>query len=89
METRLSSNRKEMRKMKWSNAPPIILEKVIQLALINEQLDRKIDDYYDGSSFYSNKRLLIIDKFCRVSAHWKEVIFSSKLFIQRENVYRL
>ena len=71
--------------MNWSNLTPIILEKIMFYAAQMEVLDepgRKITLYDEESSeefTHCHSWLLTIEKFCRVSVHWKQVAFSSNI----------
>ena len=75
--------------MNWSNVAPVILEKVMFYTAQKQERDEEvrerakilsIEDSSDEEDISSqNTWLLTIEKFCRVSVHWKKVAFSSKI----------
>ena len=70
--------------MDWSNAAPHILEKVMFYAA---QGEKQRDVQERGITMARHTWLLTIEKFCRVSTHWKNVAFSSKiLFPKHESI---
>ena len=77
--------------MNWSNVAPIILEKVMFYAAQKEKREQKkgITSWSEYKEFYDRSTwLLTIEKFCRVSVHWKKVAFSSKiLFPSDESIH--
>ena len=68
--------------MNWSNLAPTILEKVM---FYSAQKEQQRDNR--GRIIAPHTWLLTIEKFCRVSTHWKNVAFSSeKLFPENKSI---
>ena len=80
--------------MNWSNLTPIILEKIMFYAAQMEKREEEErgrtsleEDTMSDTSWpdpWHSTWLLTIEKFCRVSVHWKQVAFSSNILFPED-----